>query len=413
MDSYDFIVVGIEKFREQWNLLWNDMVLVTAGDVLSSLASHKVLYADTRPDYAVFEAVSAGEAARVAEKFASLGVKTCFDRQFAGKVWVYVFAHKTTASAGPWPQLPENTNWESPLTNRCRLNSAALPGEMTPFMFRNEEYRLENVMKHYLDENPDPDMPHSDHFRIRRVSDDKLISIPLVNHYFATALVWNDICYCFSLDLGECSGWASSRVVMIKSADLVNWSDPVCVWDVSGDGEKIFNNSITFDGRRFIMLYETDDQHYPVYTLKFAESDDLEHWRKLPDAVYGCEKYTGGPSLYWIAEDQYYYLTYVDMFVHPVVRKLSYRTGISRSKDLIHWQDAPDGRAVLVPDYSNRPDPEGHPEVYELNTSDAEYIERDGVVHAYFCGGNQCGVSDNQTAEYRGTLAEFFKAFYV
>ncbi len=412
IESREFIADGIKRFRAKWKLPWSDITLVVAGDVLASLAARKVLYADTHPDYAVFEPETAADADCLAEIFGNFGVETVSDRRFGGKVWLYVFSRKTTVPQEQWPQLPAVTGWKSPLTNRNRLNSAALPGEMTPFMFRGSEYRVENVMGHYLSRGSVGSRPHEDHFRIRRAEDDRLISIPLKNHYFATAFVWNEVCYCFSLDLGAKAGWSSSKIDMISSLDLVSWSAPVCVLDVSADGEKAFNNSITYDGRRFVMLYETDDPKCPIYTMKFVESDDLIHWRKISGAVYGGEKYTGGPAFYWISEEQYYYLTYVDMFVHPVVRKLNYRTAVTRSKDLAYWEDAPSEHAVLLPDYENRPDPEGHPDVYELNVSDAEYIEKDGMVRAYFCGGNQCGVSDNQIAEYHGTLAGFFRTFY-
>lgn len=411
MDSYDFIVEAVERFRARWSLLWSDMVLVTAGDVLTSLAEHKVLYAGIDPDYAVFEPSDAALADALAAEFAQKGVTVFADKRFGNKVYLYVFALQTKAPETQWQQL-ENF-WQSPLTNRKVLDSAALPGEMTPFIFKGGEYRVENVMQHFLTGELEEGVPRESHFRIRRVADDRIISIPLRGHYFGTAFVWNDVCYCFSLDLEGRESWASSRVIMIKSDDLEHWSDPVCVWDVTGDGEKIFNNSITFDGRRFVLLYENNDPRYPIYTLKFAESDDLIHWRKVENALYGPDKYTGGPSLYWIGEDHYYYLTYVDMFVHPISRKLAYRTSVSRSKDLVKWEDAPAGRHVLLPDFSRVTDPAGHPGVYELNNSDAEYLEKDGVVRAYFCGGNQCGVTDNQTAEFHGTLAEFFRAFYM
>ncbi len=412
-ESRGFISDGIKQFRENWKLDWTDMTLVTAGDVLASLSERKVLNTDIRPDYAVFEPETANDADELAGMFANLGMEVASDKRFGNKVWLYVFSRKTTSPKEQWPDLQPVAGWKSPLTNRKRLDSAALPGEITPFLFRGCQYHLENVMAHYLYPGAAVEShPHEDHFRIRRAEDDRLISIPLLNHYFATAFVWQETCYCFSIDLGEQKGWASSKIDMISSKNLVSWEPPVCVLDISADGEMIYNNTVTHDGRRFVMLYETNDPRYPIFTLKFAESNDLIHWRKIPSAIYGKEKYTGGPALYWIPEEQYYYLTYVDMFVHPVVRKLNYRTSVTRSKDLVHWQDAPTDRAVLLPDYGNRPDPQGHPDVFDLNASDAEYLEKDGVVRAFFCGGNQWGISDNQTAEYHGTLSEFFREFF-
>ncbi len=410
--SHQSILDGAEQFRRRWNLPWNKITAVTAGDVLTSLSEHKVLNAEPRPDYAIFEPESAAEADSLSAALAGLGANTAADRRFGEKVWLYVFSPETHAPAGPLPDLPPVPGWKNPLTGRKRLESAALPGEITPFLFRGTEYRVENVMAHYLYPGAAiGSRPHEDHFRIRRVSDDCLVSIPLLDHYFATAFVWKERCYCFSLNLGG-KGWASSRIDMISSDDLIGWTSPVCVLDVSADGDFIFNNSVTWNGRKFVMAYETHDPAHPIFTMKFAESDDLVHWRKIPGAIFGADKYTGAPSLYWIPEDRLYYFTYLDLFVHPEVRTVSYRTCIARSADLIHWQDAPAGHAVILPDYRHRPDPAGHPDVFDINASDAEYLEKDGVVRAYFCGGNQWGVSDNQTAEYRGSLAQFFRKFF-
>ncbi|NLZ63886.1 MAG: glycoside hydrolase family 32 protein, partial [Lentisphaerae bacterium] len=89
-----------------------------------------------------------------------------------------------------------------------------------------------------------------------------------------------------------------------------------------------------------------------------------------------------------------------------------YRFILSRSKDLIHWEDAPEDRPLLLPDYNHRPDPVRFPEVFEISVSDMEYRELDGFVRAYYIGGNQWGICDNQVAEYHGSLRDFFHEFY-
>ena len=65
-----------------------------------------------------------------------------------------------------------------------------------------------------------------------------------------------------------------------------------------------------------------------------------------------------------------------------------------------------------MPDFNNRPDPEHFPEVYDVNASDAEFIEEDGKVKVFFIGGNQWGVSDNQVAEYNRTADQLFQEFF-
>ncbi len=408
-ESRDFIVSGIKSFQAKWQLAWPDITVVTAGDILASLSQHQLLYSTFNWDYVVYRPDDLTLAKAIAAEFAALGAEVIHDQQFGGRVWIAAFSRKTTASQEPWPNLPEAPDWRCPLVNRRILNSAALPGEFTPFRFKGVDYRLENVLAHYV-------IPyaavgarsHENHFRIRRESDDRLVSIPLLNHYFASAYVWQDRCYCFSMNQGA----GRSRLEVIVSDDLITWEAPRCVFDFTDIGEHFCNTSVTYDGKRFVLLFETDDPAYPIYTFKFAESDDLLHWRQIPGAIYGWDKYVGGGTLHWIKEDGLYYLSTLDLFIHPTERKVSYRFILSRSKDLIHWEDAPEDRPLLLPDYNHRPDPVRFPEVFEISVSDMEYRELDGFVRAYYIGGNQWGICDNQVAEYHGSLRDFFHEFY-
>ena len=109
-----------------------------------------------------------------------------------------------------------------------------------------------------------------------------------------------------------------------------------------------------------------------------------------------------------------FYLTYVNEFPEaaPNGHSCSYDTRITRSKDLFHWQDAPMDRPVLRPDFTHEIDPVNHPGIFERNASDAEFLEKNGKVYVYWNGGNQWGVSDSQTAEFDGSLKEFFTLFF-
>jgi|GEM_PF-1667640 len=413
-ESNEFILAGIREFRERHRLAWPDVTVLSAGDILTALSRHRVLYGPTTPDYAFYEAENADAAEAVVREFDSCGAKVFREPQFlpGARVWVAVFSEKTTVPPGPWPALEEPGTWKNPLRNRRVMDSAALPGELSPFRFKGEDYLLENVLAHFLY----PGTPvgyrfHENHFRIRRESDDQLISIPLLDHYFASAYVWNDRCYCFAM--GQTSGACiGTHLDEIWSDDLVSWSPVRRVFDFSDRDEHFCNTSVTFDGERFILLYETNDPKCPVFTFHFAESGDMVHWRTIPDAVYAWDKYTGGGALHWIAEDRMFYLSTLDLFPHPVTRKAAFRFILSRSADLIRWEDAPDDRPILVPDFYHRPDPVGHPDVYEISVSDAEYRQMPDHLRVYFIGGNQWGVSDNQVAEYPGTMRDFFHEFY-
>ena len=47
------------------------------------------------------------------------------------------------------------------------------------------------------------------------------------------------------------------------------------------------------------MAYESSDPAYPAFTIKFARSKDLMTWEKIPDAVFGKDRYTACPCIRW------------------------------------------------------------------------------------------------------------------
>lgn len=301
--------------------------------------------------------------------------------------------------------ISSGARWKVPWTN-----VQVLPiheGEMTPFIFKGRDYRVENIM--HLSPRS---RYHDDHFLIRDLERNRIVSIPLMNHFFGTAYVAGNICYCFALDYEEYPSWQAYGIDMIRSSDLITWSRPQKIF-TSPEPEHVFNNAVAFDGKRYVMLYETDAPPYPKYTFKFLESIDLVHWVPIPDAIYGDKKYVGGPAMYFIPEDGFFYVTYVNEFTNPETGELNYDTRITRTKNFTDWENAPENRPVLSPDYVHRPDPMHHPDVFEINASDAEFIEKNGKVTVYYCGGNQQGVADNKSAEFKGTLAELFQSFFL
>ena len=407
-EKREFIISGVEGFLEKHQLSWSDVSVIIAGDILTALTNHKLLYSTESFDYKLYQPADYETAAEIADGFGELGAKVFKERKFGSRAFLAVYSEKSVISTGPLPDILENAPWKSPLVNRRVLDSAAAPGEFSPFTFKGENYRTESVLAHYV--NPGTPVgyrPHEYYFCIRRESDDRLISIPLFDHYFASAYVWNDRCYCYSMNQEN-----GCKLDVVWSDDLISWSPVHCVFDYSSRNEIFCNTSVTFDGKKFILLYETNDPACPIYTFHFAESDDLVNWKTIPGAVYADEKYTGGGSLHWVEEDKLFYLSTLDLFIHPTARKVCYRFIISRSPDLIHWEDAPDDRPLLLPDCSHRPDPVNHPEVYEISVSDVEYRVTEGKVTAYFIGGNQWGVCDNQIAEYHGTLPDLFREFF-
>ena len=128
------------------------------------------------------------------------------------------------------------------------------------------------------------------------------------------------------------------------------------------------------------MLYETNDSRWPPFTFKYCESDDLVRWRRIPGAVYGTDKYVGGPALYHA--DGWYYTLYLK----------ACKAGCMRHDYPFPRPGPLAGRAGRPGCAARRsghvPDP-GHPGVHELSASDAELCFWRGKTIVYFLSGNQ------------------------
>src|SRR5207249_3406858 len=78
----------------------------------------------------------------------------------------------------------------------------------------------------------------------------------------------------------------------------------------------------------FVMAYESDDPKFTPFTVKFATSPDLESWSKLPDAIFGADRYAACPCIRYANGS--YYLLYLE---HRTPRWF-FETYLARSKDL-------------------------------------------------------------------------------
>ena len=65
-----------------------------------------------------------------------------------------------------------------------------------------------------------------------------------------------------------------------------------------------------------------------------------------------------------------------------------------------------------IPTFGRLTNPEIAPDQFEVNASDVEMIEYQGVVHIWWCGGNPRGLDDLQHAIYRGTRQHLLEAFF-
>lgn len=298
----------------------------------------------------------------------------------------------------------KEAKWENPLKKEGYLDSPLV--EATPFVFNDRLYLMESWQAFWDIEGATPGTDfHNDSARIRDVETGEVVSTALTNCGFAHAFVWKDRVYVFAGDYGKDKPWRRiTEIVMTSSDDLKTWTKPVTVITAAGD-ELLWNTAVCRGKDNFILLYETNDKRWPAFTFKYCESDDLKNWSVIPEAIYGRKKYVGGPALYY--EGDWYYTLYLQW-----LGDRKYETRITRSRDLLLWQDAPEGRPFVTFDEGRTGIPLRPANVKETNASDAELCYFNGDTIVYFTGSDQQVAGDLQRATFDGTPRQLFEQFF-
>jgi hypothetical protein len=189
----------------------------------------------------------------------------------------------------------------------------------------------------------------------------------------------------------EPDGW--HEVTVFRSRDLTHWESRLAI---QGENEQLFNTSVCRGRNGFVMAYESNDPAYPAFTVKFAESKDLWNWRKLPDAVFGTDRYTACPCLRYVGG--WYYMLYLEQRTP----RWHFETYLARSRDLRHWELSA-ANPVLAP----------HGLGDGINASDPEIVEVDGCTWVYYAVGDQLSWMDLKRAAYPGSLRRFFESWFA
>ena len=319
--------------------------------------------------------------------------------------------------------------WKNRLVKKKVTDSPVV--EHTPLIWKGKLLLVETWQTHW---EGVPQSERQYYVRIRDEQTDEIIHSFMHDFGFASAFVWEYTLYVFATKVAGGSDSEKFDTYMSSSKDLTNWTQPKRVLE-KAPGENLLNQSVCYDGKRFVMAYETSS--YSWFTLKFAESDDLITWRKVPNALYGAEKYAACPAIRYAGG--YYYMLYLE-YRRP---KWWFETCLTRSKDLTTWLDAPHNRPVIVPDtnvsvHSDCPKhgeraaekPEDVDLLYmdgqggaaqepfctaggkECNTSDPDLVEWQGKTRVYYTGGCQHWGGLLQYAEFDGPMQEFFESYY-
>lgn len=206
----------------------------------------------------------------------------------------------------------------------------------------------------------------------------------------ACAHIEGDVFYAFASRFAD-NNW--NDVTVFRSSDLKSWTTGIAIQQDAD--EHLFNSSVCKGPDGYVMAYESNDPDYPAFTIKFARSNDLEHWEKVPDAIFGTDRYTACPCIRFA--DGYYYVLYVE---HRTPRWY-FETYIARSKDLKTWETAA-SNPVLAPQGVD----EG------INASDPDLIEIDGKTRVYFSVGDQLTWMNIKTVTFDGDLAAFLGSWF-
>ncbi|MCC6695373.1 MAG: alpha-L-fucosidase [Candidatus Hydrogenedentes bacterium] len=309
-----------------------------------------------------------------------------------------------TVGVSAYGVAPHSTEeWTNPLMLKGKLDSPLV--EVTPFVFQDKLYRLENWQKQWeFPGSDDGSRFTEDEVRIRDMETDQIVSVPFTGHGLGMAFVNGDRVHVFAGNWGAEKKWNITEIEMVSSTDLVQWSAPIVVLRAEPH-EKFFNVSVCKGPDDFVLLVESNDPAWPAFTFKYFRSDDLVHWRPVPDGLYGREKYVGGPALYH--EGDFFYTLYLQSLGEG-----KYETRVTRSRDLVHWQDAPEGRPFVTFNPENGVHPLRPAQIRESNASDAELCAWQGKTVVYYTGGDQHLAGDLQWAEFDGTPRKLLERFY-
>ncbi|MDP4285702.1 MAG: hypothetical protein Q8891_14890 [Bacteroidota bacterium] len=210
-------------------------------------------------------------------------------------------------------------------------------------------------------------------------------------HSFVSAYVNNSELNVFALDFSE-SGkvWQSSGIDRFVTSDLKNWKTEKVILP-EGD-EHLFNSSVCRDDKGFLMAYESNK---PVqWCFKFARSNDLSKWEKIPGLVFTGvnHEFSACPAIRYFKP--YYYVIYC----HDQEKGHNgYTSYLARSKNLINWELSPYSPILEAGE------DEG------INNSDADIIEYEGRTYIYYATGDQRTWSTIRVAMYNGLMKTFFE----
>lgn len=286
--------------------------------------------------------------------------------------------------------------------------------EITPVVFKDRLYRLEYFRAGRQNRQNTTDNTYLHFIDVYT----NLSTKPFAeNHHFGTAFVDGEYMYVAAIADNTSNSWSGGKwggdtVHVFRSDDLKEWElyGTLCL-----HGKNAFNTGICKKDGVYTMLIETAQPM--IFSFMFAQSTDLKNWTLLSeDHMFQKGRYAGGPAIYTIPEDPYYYVTYLEANPGP-----NYPTCIARSRNLMDWEYSPINPVLMFDEYEDKKiaspfltedERERIDAALDINNSDLEICEFLGRTIIYYSWGDQKGTEFLAEAAFEGTMKEFLQGFF-
>jgi hypothetical protein len=280
--------------------------------------------------------------------------------------------------------------------------------EATPFVFKNELYRLEWVRPNTKHNPGDTSYLHV----VNHETWEELSSFGK-RHRFPCAYVENDTIYV--IGTYENLGWHGTILTMFKSPDLKTWTTST-IYDAPEELHQICNTSLCKTDEGYTLMFEISGtpEAGAGFTPRFLTSADLITFSLTPsECTYGRDRYSAPHCLRFY--NGWYYSFYLE-----ANKPTGYEQYVVRSRDLVHWESSPFNPVLaaseedkyLARDHFTDEEIKAISEAEDKNNSDIDFCEFEGQLIITYSWGNQRGEEHLAEARYDGTMGQFLEGWF-
>lgn len=289
----------------------------------------------------------------------------------------------------------------APFLTKGRLLSAK--GEGSPFVWGG---RLMLAAFHRGSGYSNDSWQSATHVELWDVESDTLLTTVEAPLGCGTALVVDGRLFLFGTSNWDRTG---NSISVVSSSDLTEWTEPSVIFTAPAS-QTIYNVTIVREGSGFLIGYEICEKGKVCFNVRFLRSSSPDSgYVRVEGAALTPGFYTACPTLFFA--DGWYYSMYLSAFREssgPLHLQMSWSTLISRSRDLITWEQSPQP-VVWAHDGGD----------HYFNASDIDLVEHEGRVRGIYGNGPQVSfpgaeIGDHGVREiiYEGGLNEMLGRFF-